>query len=93
MKFEPLGRLYACLYDHMQDCLEFRSKMRLIRVRTLEDSIRVISVDGSHTVLEVTKTVCERIGRNEGQWRSEGGGGVTRPTGVGLGWGEEGGQT
>ena len=46
----------------MQECLEYRSKMRLLRVRTLEDSIRVVPVDDSHTVLEVTRTVCLRIG-------------------------------
>eukprot|EP00731_Ephydatia_muelleri_P017014 Em0010g112a len=69
---------------HDGDCLEFRSKMRLIRVRTLEDSIRVISVDGSHTVLEVTKTVCERIEKWLEPDRTLGEQGVTETTEITL---------
>ena len=46
----------------VQDSLEYRCRMRLIRVRTLEGFVKVMSVDDSHTVLEVTKIVCGRIG-------------------------------
>ena len=37
--------------------------MLSIRVHTLDGIVTVMSVDESHTVLEVTRAVCSRIGK------------------------------
>ena len=38
-------------------------KIRALRVRTLDGSIKTVLVDDSNTVAELTKTVCARIGK------------------------------
>ena len=43
--------------------LEYREKIRALRVRTLDFSIKTVPVDDSNTVAELTKTVCTRIGK------------------------------
>ena len=42
--------------------MEYRKKIRALRVRTLDGSIKTVLVDDSNTVAELTKTVCARIG-------------------------------
>ena len=44
--------------------LEYRKKIRPLRVRTLDGSIKTVLVDDSNTVAELTKTVCSRIGKS-----------------------------
>lgn len=45
-----------------QDMLQYRKKLRPLRVRTLDSSIKTLLVDDSQTVVELTRTVCARIG-------------------------------
>lgn len=51
-------------YYHLKngDVLEYRKKIRPLRIKTLDGSIKTILVDDSATVAEITKTVCDRIG-------------------------------
>jgi hypothetical protein len=46
----------------LQDMLQYRKKLRPLRVRTLDSSIKTLLVDDSQTVAELTRTVCARIG-------------------------------
>ncbi|KAL5257851.1 hypothetical protein ACHWQZ_G012707 [Mnemiopsis leidyi] len=46
------------------DQLEYRKKIRPLRVKMLDDSIKTILIDDSHNVKEVIKAICERIGIN-----------------------------
>ena len=43
--------------------LEYRKKIRALTVRTLDGSINTVAVDDSNTVADLTKTVCDRIGK------------------------------
>ncbi len=42
--------------------LQYRKKIRPLRVRTLDSSIKTLFVDDSQTVAELTRTVCAHIG-------------------------------
>ena len=44
------------------DMLHYKSKIRMLRVKTLDDSMRTLLVDESQTVTEVIKAVCAKIG-------------------------------
>ena len=44
--------------------MEYRKKIRPLRVKMLDDSIKTILIDDSHNVKEVIKAICERIGIN-----------------------------
>ena len=44
------------------DILQYKSKFRLLRVKTLDDSIRTLQIDESQTVTELVKEVCAKIG-------------------------------
>ena len=63
-----IGAISQCfLHIHMlcpclQDMLQYRKKLRPLRVRTLDSSIKTLLVDDSQTVAELTRTVCARIG-------------------------------
>ncbi len=48
--------------------LQYRKKLRPLRVRTLDSSIKTLLVDDSQTVAELTRTVCARIGGCKGVW-------------------------
>ena len=53
--------------------LQYRKKLRPLRVRTLDSSIKTLLVDDSQTVAELTRTVCARIGGwSKGVWSREG---------------------
>jgi len=56
-------RTVFCVY---QDMLQYRKKLRPLRVRTLDSSIKTLLVDDSQTVAELTRTVCARIGETSG---------------------------
>ena len=45
------------------DMLQYKKKIRPLRVRTLDDSVKTLLVDDSQTVAELIKAVCARIGR------------------------------
>lgn len=42
--------------------LFYRNKLRPLRVRTLENFVKIVQVDDSRSVAEVTRTVCSKIG-------------------------------
>lgn len=44
------------------DTLHYKSKIRMLRVRTLDDSVRTLLIDESQTVAEIIKAVCAKIG-------------------------------
>ena len=44
------------------DMLHYKSKLRLLRVKTLDDSVKTLRIDESQTVTEVVKVVCAKIG-------------------------------
>ena len=46
------------------DMLQYRKKLRPLRVRTLDGSVKTLLVDDSQTVAELIKAVCARIGEN-----------------------------
>ena len=45
------------------DILQYRNKIRPLRIRTLDDSVKTLMIDESQTVAELTKTVCTKIGK------------------------------
>ena len=49
-------------YIIIQTTLEYRSKLRPLRVRTLDEAVRRVFVDDSHCVQDITRAVCARIG-------------------------------
>lgn len=44
------------------DMLQYKTKFRLLRVKTLDDSIRTLQIDESQTVTELVKAACAKIG-------------------------------
>ena len=44
------------------DMLQYKSKFRLLRVKTLDESVKTLQVDESQTVTELVKAVCAKIG-------------------------------
>ena len=44
------------------DMLQYKSKLRLLRVKTLDDSVKTLQIDDSQTVTEVVKAVCAKFG-------------------------------
>ena len=56
-----------------QDMLQYRKKLRPLRVRTLDSSIKTLLVDDSQTAGELIRTVCARIGKDEQLEGREGG--------------------
>ena len=44
------------------DMLLYKSKFRLLRVKTLDDSVKTLQIDESQTVTELVKAVCAKIG-------------------------------
>ncbi|KAL5020158.1 hypothetical protein ScPMuIL_003050 [Solemya velum] len=44
------------------DLLEYKSKYRVIQVRTMDDTVRKLQIDDSHTVQQLMLTICARIG-------------------------------
>ena len=44
------------------DILQYKSKFRLLRVKTLDESVKTLQVDESQTVAELVKAVCAKIG-------------------------------
>nr|A0A3G2LGI8.1 RecName: Full=Talin [Oscarella pearsei]AYN71349.1 talin [Oscarella pearsei] len=44
------------------DLLEYKNKMRPLRVRMMDESLKTVLVDDSFTVDQLVKTVCDRIG-------------------------------
>ena len=53
---------HSCSVFLSQDILEYRKKLRPLRVRTLDMTVKTILVDDSQTVAELTKAICARIG-------------------------------
>ena len=39
-----------------------KSKFRLLRVKTLDDSVKILQIDENQTVTELVKAVCANIG-------------------------------
>ena len=50
---------YDINYGHI---LEFRKKHRVLKVKTLDDSMKAILVDDSQPVSSIVHVVCQRIG-------------------------------
>ena len=46
----------------LQDLLEYKSKFRILQVRTLDGTVRKMQVDDSHTVGQHLITITSRIG-------------------------------
>jgi talin len=44
------------------DMLQYKNKFRLLRVKTLDDSVKTLQIDESQTVTELVKEVCAKIG-------------------------------
>ena len=44
------------------DLLEYKRKQRILRVKLLDDSVKTLQVDDSHTVAQLMITICSRIG-------------------------------
>lgn len=51
--------------SNLQDDVEFRNKMRPLKIRLLDNSVKTIIVDESLPVEKIMPTICERIGKNE----------------------------
>ena len=47
------------------DMLQYRKKLRPLRVKTLDGSVKTLLVDDSQTVAELIKAVCARIGKTD----------------------------
>ena len=47
----------------MQDTLEFKKKLRVIKVRMLDGSVKSIAIDDSHIVEQLMVTICLKIGK------------------------------
>ena len=46
-----------------QHLLQYRRKLRPLRVQTLDEAVRTVLVDDSQPVSEITRVVCARIGQ------------------------------
>ena len=44
------------------DMLQYKRNLRLLCVKTLDDSVKMLQIDESQTVTELVKAVCARIG-------------------------------
>ncbi|KAF6028440.1 TLN2 [Bugula neritina] len=44
------------------DILQYKSKMRILRVRMLDDAVKTLQVDDSHMVSQLMVVICSRIG-------------------------------
>ena len=49
---------------NFQDLLEYKRKQRILRVKLLDDSVKTLQVDDSHTVASLMITICSRIGES-----------------------------
>ena len=47
----------------MQDTLEFKKKLRVIKVRMMDGSVKSIAIDDSHIVEQLMVTICLKIGK------------------------------
>ena len=45
-----------------QDVLEYREKKRTIKIKMLDETIKAMHVDDSHTVAQLMITICSKIG-------------------------------
>merc|ERR1712013_103685 len=50
------------LYLKSGDTIEYRKKMRILKVRTLDNTMRTLMVENSKTVEELMDVICKRIG-------------------------------
>jgi hypothetical protein len=46
-----------------QDLLEYKKKQRVLRVRTMDGSVKTLHVDDSHIVGQLMITICSKIGK------------------------------
>jgi len=47
----------------IQDMLEFKKKLRVIKVRMLDGSVKSLVIDDSHIVEQLMVTICLKIGK------------------------------
>lgn len=60
-----LAAVHICEINFfMQDLLEYQTRIRRLHVKTLENVIKVILVDDSHSVQKVTESVCNKLGNS-----------------------------
>ena len=52
-----------CNWLMMQDMLEFKKKLRVIKVRLLDGSVKSLVIDDSHIVEQLMVTICLKIGK------------------------------
>jgi len=68
------GILDSDCFILLQDVLEYKNKVRILKIRTLDGAIRRIQVDDSHTVGQLLITITSRIGtanvRNQSAYKS-----------------------
>jgi hypothetical protein len=53
---------YVFMLDFFQDSLEYRKKMRLLKVRMLDGTVKSLMVDDSQTVNNLMVIICTKIG-------------------------------
>lgn len=46
-----------------KDLLEYKKKIRVLRVRMLDGAVKTLHVDDSHTVGQLMITICSKIGK------------------------------
>jgi len=61
LKRSSESSFYGCL--PMQDTLEFKKKLRVIKVRMMDGSVKSIAIDDSHIVEQLMVTICLKIGK------------------------------
>ena len=57
-----LRSLYVMYVTDIQDTVEYRKKMRLLKVRTFDNTMRTLMVEEAKTVDELMDVICKRIG-------------------------------
>ena len=48
---------------YLQDLLEYRKKLRVLKVRTLDESVKTMFVDDSVPVGQLMVTICSRMSK------------------------------
>ena len=59
---DVIGVFTRLLFLLLQDVLDYKSKLRIIRVRMLDGAVKTMQVDDSHIVSQLMVVICSRIG-------------------------------
>ena len=52
-----------CVVLYLQDLLEYKKKQRVLRVKTMDDSVKTMYVDDSLPVAQLMVTICSKMGK------------------------------